>query len=132
MICYEGIFAEEVAAVPGRARVLLISTNDGWFGTWAGPEQHLALARLRAIEQGLPLLRSANTGISAVIDARGRVLARLELRQAGALDARLPPALPPTPYSRTGDLPALGAMAALLTFAALRRCRPIDRAPART
>ena len=81
-------------------------TNDGWFGDLAGPYQHLAQARLRAVEQGLPLLRTANTGVSAVIDGRGQVLQSLPLNTAGRIDADVPPALPPTPYSRTGDWPA--------------------------
>ena len=76
-----------------------------WFGKGAGPKQHLAQARMRAIEQGLPLARSANTGISAMIDPRGRVTASLPLNTAGFLDAALPRPLPPTLYSRTGDLP---------------------------
>jgi hypothetical protein len=82
-------------------------TNDAWFGTFSGPWQHLALARLRAAEQGLPVLRAANTGVSAVIDARGRVLDALPLGEAGYLDARLPPPLPPTVYARMGDAPVL-------------------------
>ena len=106
LICYEGIFAEEVNAAPGRARLLILITNDAWFGNWAGPEQHFAQARLRAIEQGLPLVRAANTGISGLIDPRGRVLGRIELGQADALDLPLPEALPPTPYVRWGDWPA--------------------------
>ncbi|SHI81458.1 apolipoprotein N-acyltransferase [Wenxinia saemankumensis] len=107
LICYEGIFAEEVG-LPGAApRLLLLVTNDAWFGTRAGPQQHLAQARLRAIEQGVPLVRAANTGISAMIDARGRITASLPLGVQGALDAPLPPALAPPPYARWGDGPAL-------------------------
>ena len=79
------------------------ATNDAWFGTSIGPEQHLAAARMRAVEEGLPVLRAANTGISAVIDARGRVLARLDLEHTGVLDVPLPPALPRTLYARFGD-----------------------------
>jgi apolipoprotein N-acyltransferase len=105
LICYEGIFPEEFGAE--RPRLLLLVTNDAWFGASAGPRQHLALGRLRAVEFGLPLLRAANTGISAVIDGKGRILASLPLNEAGAVEAPLPPALPPTVYSRFGDGPAL-------------------------
>jgi apolipoprotein N-acyltransferase len=112
MICYEAIFPQYLRRIE-RPRLLLHLTNDAWFGTRIGPQQHLALARLRAAESGLPLLRAANTGVSAAIDARGRVLAALPLGKSGHLDAPLPAALPPTPYAATGDWPAL----ALLTLA---------------
>lgn len=115
MICYEAIFPGYVRQVAERPDWLAHVTNDAWFGTFSGPWQHLALARLRAAEQGLPVLRAANTGISAVIDARGRVLSALPLDTAGALDAALPPALPPTLYSRTGPWPAL-ALAAIVAL----------------
>jgi len=111
LICYEVIFPDELRAAPVRPRWLLQITNDAWFGDVSGPYQHLDQARMRAIEMGLPLMRAANTGVSAVIDARGRVLASLPLGQAGYLDARLPPALPPTPYARFGDLPVLALLA---------------------
>jgi apolipoprotein N-acyltransferase len=114
LICYEGIFAEEVNAMPERADLLLLVTNDAWFGTNVGPYQHLAQARLRAIEQGLPMVRVANTGISAMIDPHGRILGRIALGDEGVLDLGLPAALPPTPYSRTGDWPVI-----ILLFAAL-------------
>ena len=99
------VFAGAIRAAGVRPDVLVQATNDAWFGKISGPYQHLALARLRAVEFGLPMLRAANTGISAVIDARGRVLAQLDLDQQGHLDAALPGALPPTPYARWGDLP---------------------------
>ncbi|GAB4382506.1 apolipoprotein N-acyltransferase [Albidovulum sp.] len=122
LICYEAIFPQDLNAAEERADWILQITNDGWFGTLAGPYQHLAQARLRAIEQGLPLLRAANTGISAVIDARGRILQSLPLDSEGVIDTALPPALPPTPYSRTGDIPAtMLALAALLSLLVLRR-----------
>ena len=105
LICYEAVFPQDLRT-PDRADWILQVTNDGWFGNVSGPYQHLAQARLRAVEQGLPLLRAANTGVSAVIDARGRVLASLPLNTEGHLDAAVPPALPPTPYARTGDWPA--------------------------
>ena len=90
-------------------------TNDGWFGISTGPYQHLQQARMRAIEQGLPLVRAANTGISAVIDPVGRIVAGLGLGVEGVLDANLPAAIPPTIYARIGDIPAamLVALAAV-------------------
>ncbi|WP_415233636.1 apolipoprotein N-acyltransferase [Pseudorhodobacter sp.] len=107
LICYEAVFPQDLRAAPSRADWILQITNDAWFGKLTGPWQHLAQARLRAIEQGLPLLRAANTGISAVIDARGRVAAYIPLGVADFLDAPLPPALPPTAYARFGDAPIL-------------------------
>ncbi|MEO0957347.1 MAG: apolipoprotein N-acyltransferase [Pseudomonadota bacterium] len=121
LICYEAIFPHEImppSVADGAPRPgwLLQITNDAWFGTLGGPQQHLAQARLRAIEQGLPLVRAANTGISAVIDAHGRIVASLPLGQHGHVDAHLPEALPPTLYARIGDGPAL--IAAFLLFSA--------------
>ncbi|MEZ5882900.1 MAG: apolipoprotein N-acyltransferase [Paracoccaceae bacterium] len=128
LICYEAVFPQDLRAVPARPDWLLQATNDAWFGQLSGPWQHLAQARMRAIETGLPLARAANTGISAMIDARGRVVAALGLDRAGVVDADLPAALPVTPYARLGDLPVLlvliGAMGAL---AAVRR-KAIDPA----
>ncbi|MCP5036016.1 MAG: apolipoprotein N-acyltransferase [Rhodobacteraceae bacterium] len=105
LICYEAIFPGNLRHAPERADWIVQITNDAWFGGYSGPQQHLAQARLRAAEFGLPLVRAANTGISAVIDARGGVVASLGLDQAGYLDAELPAALPATIYSRSGDLP---------------------------
>lgn len=107
LICYEGVFPRNISRAPGRADLLLLITNDAWFGQLSGPYQHLAQARLRSVEQGLPMIRVANTGVSAMIDARGAIVASLPLGQAGYLDVPLPPPLPPTPYARTGDLPLL-------------------------
>ncbi len=119
LICYEAVFPRHSRSTRQRARLILQVTNDAWFGTYAGPQQHLAQAQMRAIEQGLPLIRSANTGISAIINARGQITAHLPLGVHGHIDAPLPPALPQTFYARFGDLPAvfalLGALA-LLTF----------------
>jgi apolipoprotein N-acyltransferase len=123
LICYEGVFPQDVGGYARRPDMLLLITNDAWFGRISGPYQHLAQARLRSAEQGLPMIRVANTGVSAMIDATGRVTARLPLGQAGWTDARLPPALPPTPYSRTGDAPIVGAALLLLLFCALRHAR---------
>jgi apolipoprotein N-acyltransferase len=121
LICYEAVFPQDLRAAPTRADWIVQITNDAWFGKLTGPWQHLAQARLRAIEQGLPLLRAANTGISAVIDARGRVVAELPMGVADYIDAALPPPLPPTFYARFGDWPLLlvllGLGAALLICA---------------
>jgi apolipoprotein N-acyltransferase len=125
-ICYEMIFPHEVVADAPRPGFILHVTNDAWFGSFAGPQQHLAQARIRAIEQGLPVARAANTGISAVIDAHGRVRASLALGAHGRIDAALPEALPPTLYARTGDWPALAALALLWAGLLLRRA-PLDR-----
>ena len=107
LICYEIIFSDEILGARGRSDErpswLLNLTNDAWFGESAGPHQHLAATRMRAVEQGLPVVRVANTGISAVIDPHGRVLASLPLGQAGVLDSELPQALPDTAYARYGE-----------------------------
>ena len=103
IICYEVIFPAAVTGPGARPRWLLNVTNDAWFGLSSGPYQHLASARLRAVEEGLPMLRAANTGVSAVIDAYGRVLAALDMQQEGIIDHPIPPARAPTPYGRWGD-----------------------------
>ncbi|WP_083800626.1 apolipoprotein N-acyltransferase [Rhodobacter ferrooxidans] len=113
LICYEAVFPQDLAAAEGRADWILQITNDAWFGTLTGPFQHLAQARLRAIEQGLPLVRVANTGVSAVIDAHGRTVAEISLGQAAFHDAALPGALPPTPYARWGEVPVWLLLAGL-------------------
>ena len=103
LICYEAIFPEQVVQPGTRPQWLLNITNDAWYGFTSGPFQHFAISRLRAVEQGLPLVRTGNNGISAVIDPLGRVVARLGLDDIGVLDAPLPRALAPTPYARFGD-----------------------------
>jgi apolipoprotein N-acyltransferase len=103
LICYEAIFPAALVQGNERPGLLLNLTNDGWFGNTTGPRQHLHQARVRAVEEGLPLVRAANNGISAVIDGHGRVLSRLELDVRGVIDAALPVALPPPPYARFGD-----------------------------
>lgn len=103
LICYEAIFPGEVLPANGRAlgaALLLNVTNDGWFGDTPGPRQHFAQARLRAIEEGLPLVRAANTGISAIVDPYGRLLEALPLGVEGVLDGGLPRPADATPYSR--------------------------------
>ena len=128
LICYEGVFPRDVARAPGRADFLLLITNDAWFGQLSGPYQHFAQARLRSVEQGLPMIRVANTGISAMIDARGGVTASLPLGQAGYLDTALPVPRPLTLYARTGDLPMLLLLLVGLagTLATRRAPRPLS------
>lgn len=118
LICYEAVFPQHIWRAQHRPDLIVHITNDAWFGQVAGPYQHLAQARLRAIEQGLPVLRAANTGISAVIDPLGRVIASLPLGQAGVVDAALPAALPPTLFARAHDRLALAGVV-LMLFAAL-------------
>jgi apolipoprotein N-acyltransferase len=96
-------------------------TNDGWFGISTGPYQHLQQARLRAVEEGLPVVRAANTGISAVIDSSGRIVARLGLGIEGVLDASLPAALPQTVYARLRDIPIAVILAVALLLVIRRR-----------
>lgn len=121
LICYEVIFPREINAATVRADWILQITNDAWFGIRTGPFQHFAQARLRAIEQGLPLVRVANTGITAVIDARGRVTDQLPFGVMATLDTKVPGALPPTIYNRWGDGPVLLLLAALALATFLRR-----------
>lgn len=114
LICYEAVFPQDLRGTGTRPDMVLHLTNDAWFGEFSGPYQHLAQARIRAIEFGLPMLRAANTGVSAVIDGAGRVIAELPLGQAGFVDAALPPPRPVTLYARLGDWP----VALLLVLAA--------------
>jgi apolipoprotein N-acyltransferase len=111
-----------VAGSGERPGWLLNLTNDGWFGASAGPYQHFQQARVRAIEEGLPLVRAANTGISAVVDPLGRVIASLPLGTEGVLDAPLPQAIPPTTYARAGDGP-LAVLAGLALVVIMRARR---------
>lgn len=103
LICYEVIFPAQVANKGERPEWLLNLTNDGWYGVSSGPYQHFAAARLRAVEEGLPLVRVANTGISGVIDGYGRIVAKLGLSEKNILDSHLPKALPQTLYGRYGN-----------------------------
>jgi apolipoprotein N-acyltransferase len=121
LICYEAVFPGDITSRDDRPGWIVNLTNDGWFGISTGPYQHLQQSRLRGIEEGLPVVRAANTGISAVIDPVGRIVARLGLGVEGVLDSGLPAALPPTIYTRTGDLPAAMIVAIAVIFAVRRR-----------
>lgn len=107
LICYEAIFPGDVQAGDMRPKWLVHITNDAWFGALSGPYQHLDQVRARAIEQGLPVARAANTGISAMIDPYGRVTASIGLNQIGSFDAILPAGLSKTPYAHVGEWPWL-------------------------
>jgi apolipoprotein N-acyltransferase len=118
LICYEAVFSQDVNNAPERPDFLLQITNDAWFGAFSGPYQHLAIARMRAIEQGVAMVRVANTGVSAMIDARGRVTASIALGTSGFVDAVLPVARAPTLYSRTKDWAIMVLL--ILVLSALR------------
>lgn len=107
LICYEVIFPNRLLDPDLRPQAIINVTNDGWFGRSTGPFQHLAQARLRAIEQGIPVLRAANTGISAVIDPYGRIGEQLPLGAQGVIDAAVPQALPGTFYAWWSDFALL-------------------------
>lgn len=120
LICYEAIFPQHMRDLNERPEWLLQVTNDGWFGEFSGPYQHLAQARLRAIETGLPMIRAANTGISAVIDAHGGVRQSLPLGEYGKIDAPLPGALPQTLWGKWGSAPVVIFAVLALVGAALQ------------
>lgn len=122
-ICYEIVFSGEVVDPQNRPDYIFNPSNDGWFGSF-GPPQHLAQARLRAIEEGLPVLRSTTTGISAVIDARGVVRDYAPMHEARRLEGFVPPPLPPTLFAQAGNvLPLAWAALLLLASAATLRQR---------
>jgi apolipoprotein N-acyltransferase len=116
LVCYEAIFPGAVIPEGPRPAWMLNVSNDAWFGLTAGPHQHFMQARLRTIEEGLPLVRATNNGISAVIDPLGRIVAMLPLGQDGALDAGLPLPIAPTFYARYRDA---GALMIAMLFAAI-------------
>ncbi|MBL8651075.1 MAG: apolipoprotein N-acyltransferase [Sphingopyxis sp.] len=120
-ICYEIIFSGQVVDRAHRPDFIFNPSNDAWFGGW-GPPQHLAQARLRAIEEGLPVIRSTPTGISAVIDADGRVLDSIPMHRPGRIDTVVPPAHAPTLFARYGNaLPVAFALLLLALAIAFRR-----------
>ncbi|PKP92272.1 MAG: apolipoprotein N-acyltransferase [Alphaproteobacteria bacterium HGW-Alphaproteobacteria-16] len=120
-ICYEIIFSGQTVDPDNRPAILFNPSNDAWFGAW-GPPQHLAQARMRAIEEGLPILRATPTGISAIIDAHGRIVAAAGMGEARAIEAPMPDALPPTIFSRIGNFMAFIIATMFLVMAiAIRR-----------
>jgi apolipoprotein N-acyltransferase len=123
LICYEIIFPHAVTPPGERGAWMLNLTNDAWFGMSAGPYQHFQQSRVRAIEEGLPLVRAANTGISAVVDPVGRVIQALPLGTEGVLDSPLPQPVGSTLYSRVGDIPLAAILAAIGLVAIYRRTR---------
>jgi apolipoprotein N-acyltransferase len=120
LICYEAIFPGQVVDPRHRPAWLVNITNDAWFGNSSGPRQHLAAVRMRAVEEGLPVMRAANTGISAAFDARGHALASLGIDRAGVVTVDLPAALPATWFARLG-LIVPGTLALLGLLPGLRR-----------
>lgn len=120
-ICYEAIFPGAVLPEGPRPNLILNVTNDAWFGQTPGPYQHFAQARLRSVEEGLPLVRAANTGISAVVDSYGRILKSLPLGVEGVIDAKLPVATPATLYSRTGMFSLTATLGICLMALIVRR-----------
>ncbi len=121
-ICYEMIFPAAVVDEAHRPAWIVNVSNDAWFGAW-GPPQHLAQARLRAIEEGLPVARVTPTGISAVIDADGRIIGSIGPLVAATLSLRMPPPHPPTPFSRYGHWTSAAFGALILAAAAATRRR---------
>ncbi len=125
LICYEAIFTGQIVAAGPRPDWLVNITNDAWFGNSTGPRQHLAAARLRAVEEGLPLMRAANTGISAAYDAFGHELGRLAMQTSGTLVVKLPGHLATTPYAKNGLFIPLVLGAIVLSFGRPRLRRSV-------
>lgn len=123
-LCYEIIFSGEVVQRGHRPAFLFQPSNDSWYGTW-GQAEHLAQARMRAIEEGLPVIRATPTGISAIVDAHGGVLASIPAGRTGAIELPIPPAAAPTLFARMGNGLALliGIILAVSGFALRRRAR---------
>jgi len=128
-ICYEDVFGEELRDFLPEAGLLVNVSNDGWFGDSIAPHQHLQMARFRALEAGRYMLRSTNTGITAVIDDRGRIVARGEQFQAVVVSAAAQPRRGATPWVRFGNWPVLAVCALLLAGAAVVSLRPSANSP---
>lgn len=121
LVCYEVLFPQEIVQSGDRPGLLLNVTNDGWFGNSTGPRQHFHQSRVRAVEQGAPLVRAANNGISAVVDSHGRIIAELGMNVRGVIDSGLPKASAQPPYARYGDLIFAGLLIAAALAATLGR-----------
>jgi apolipoprotein N-acyltransferase len=126
LICYEAIFSGQVIDESDRPWWMVNVTNDAWFGNSAGPRQHLAAARFRAVEEGLPLMRAANTGISAAFDAKGHELARLGIGETGVVSVRLPSRLSRPLYAQAGLLLPAGLAVLCMIVGVLRRPRQTE------
>ncbi len=122
VICYEIIFSGQVVDRAHRPALIVNPSNDSWYGP-SGPVQHLAMARLRAIEEGLPVVRATPTGVSAIVDAHGTVLAQIGAERAGAIELTMPPPLAPTLFSRMGNTMAALVATLLLALALVMRRR---------
>jgi apolipoprotein N-acyltransferase len=129
LICYEAIFPYGLVPENIRPHWIVNVTNDGWFGRSVGPFQHLAQVRMRAVEQGLPVARSANTGVSAIIDPFGRFMVRTELDTRQFVDSRLPQYLEPTLFARAGVVPALFFGVFLLCLSFWNRAKVVQMKP---
>ena len=125
LICYEVVFPQNTRVSGERANVLVQITNDAWFGKNSGPQQHLNKAQMRSIEQGLALIRVANTGISGVIDPYGRLIASIALNEAGYLDTKIPPAIKPPLYTLIGEWASLILLCFLMGMALLKRSQTL-------
>ena len=121
LVCYEAIFPNRVVDRNDRPNWLLAVSNDAWFGKYSGPIQHFQMSRLRAIEQGLPLVRVANTGITGVVDAAGRIKDRIPIGQKGIIDVYIPISSAPTLYSQFGDMIFFSICLFLLIFVFINR-----------
>jgi len=123
LVCYEVIFSGQVVDKNNRPAWIFNATNDGWYGLSNGPYQHLAMTRMRAVEEGLPVVRAANTGVSAIIDRYGRIVKSLPLGEEGVIDGDLPAAIPPTLYAQGGIwIPLI--MAIFLLILPIKRTHP--------
>ena len=129
LICYEVIFPGNVVNRAQRPSWLVNISNDAWFGHSSGPHQHLAIARMRAIEEGLPIVRATPTGVSAIIDSQGRVTASLGLGKSGVVTGALPAPRPATLYARLGDVPVIFGLVLLSFGLAFLRRAPGPQAP---
>ena len=121
LICYEAIFSNFLKPSVKDADFILQITNDAWFGKSIGPQQHLAQLRIRAIEYGLPVIRVANTGISAIIDAKGKVVKKLSINKSGYLDSFIPSRKHTTIYGKFGDLIFLSLVLLTVVIAFLNK-----------